>query len=264
MTTKVKVRAVAERGPTGPLSQGEVIHFDELLAEIDRGMKAWRRIGEMLAEVQAHRLYRETHATFIEFVRDRWGWGERYTFRLMAAPKTASDFESRMAVVGDGSAPVFTSESAVRPMSGVHHEQIDAVSAYLVEHCPDGKITGRLAREAVDAVGQPLPPKAMSNIKIDIDELAHPFNELRCDALALGRRLNALAKSTAGSWLRATARDPQSGLIGPLAAALKTIREMIQYATPHQACEKCSATGAFDNDNCPLCHGLNWVPKGSE
>lgn len=81
-----------ELGPANdePLSPEERTRFAELCGIVDRGLTTWIEVGKALHElirgpdgIHSRRLYRETHHNWEAFVRDRWGFGKNYAWRLV-------------------------------------------------------------------------------------------------------------------------------------------------------------------------------------
>lgn len=57
----------------------------QLEAVIERGLSTFIEVGSALMEIRDSRLYRETHATFEDYCRVRWGWSRRYANMNIAA-----------------------------------------------------------------------------------------------------------------------------------------------------------------------------------
>jgi hypothetical protein len=51
------------------------LSLPELERVIERGQQTFIEVGRALLEIRDRRLYRETHATFEAYCRERWGWG---------------------------------------------------------------------------------------------------------------------------------------------------------------------------------------------
>jgi VRR-NUC domain len=59
--------------------------LDELEAIIERGVQTFVEIGLALSEIRETRLYREVHATFDDYCRERWDFTDRRARQLIAA-----------------------------------------------------------------------------------------------------------------------------------------------------------------------------------
>lgn len=68
--------------PTAELAECEAI--------IERGIGTFVEVGEALLRIRDSRLYRETHGTFEDYCRERWGWTRRQANRTIAAADVAS------------------------------------------------------------------------------------------------------------------------------------------------------------------------------
>jgi len=58
---------------------------DNLESVIERGIHSFIEVGAALAEIREGRLYRESHSTFEEYCRERWGMDKRNANRYIEA-----------------------------------------------------------------------------------------------------------------------------------------------------------------------------------
>ena len=65
------------------------LSLPELERVIERGQQTFIEVGRALLEIRDRRLYRETHATFEAYCRERWGWGRSNAYELMDAARVA-------------------------------------------------------------------------------------------------------------------------------------------------------------------------------
>lgn len=56
---------------------------------IERGLATFVEVGEALLEIRDSRLYRDTHGSFEDYCRERWGFSESRASRLIAASEVA-------------------------------------------------------------------------------------------------------------------------------------------------------------------------------
>lgn len=63
------------------------LSLPDLETVIERGQVTFIEVGRALMEIRDRRLYRETHATFEAYCRERWGWGRNYANKHIAAAK---------------------------------------------------------------------------------------------------------------------------------------------------------------------------------
>ncbi len=59
-----------------------------LEATIERGLATFIEVGQALMEIRERRLYRETHATFEDYCRERWGLKRPRAYELIEAAQT--------------------------------------------------------------------------------------------------------------------------------------------------------------------------------
>jgi len=67
----------------------EKTRFNELEAIIERGLETFVDVGLALLEIRDGRLYRESHATFDAYCRERWGWSRDYGYKLIRSAEVA-------------------------------------------------------------------------------------------------------------------------------------------------------------------------------
>lgn len=65
------------------------LSLPELERVIERGQQTFIEVGRALLEIRDRRLYRETHATFEAYCRERWGWSRQHAMRQMDAAQVA-------------------------------------------------------------------------------------------------------------------------------------------------------------------------------
>jgi len=80
----------------------------ECEAVIERGLATFVEVGAALLEIRGHRLYRETHATFEDYCRERWSFTDRRARYLMEAaeigtmvPNVGNERQARALVAGE-------------------------------------------------------------------------------------------------------------------------------------------------------------------
>lgn len=113
-------------------------------AAIDTLRTAFWVAGQALRTVRAAKLYRETHATFEEYVADRWDMSRAQAYRLMEAAPLAE----RLSPIGD----TRLNEAQVRELMPVAdaHGKDAAVTVYRTVAEADGvKVTAAVIKGAV-------------------------------------------------------------------------------------------------------------------
>jgi hypothetical protein len=126
---------------------------------IEGGLAAFLEVGAALAEVKGSRLYRETHGTFADYCRDRWGMGKSRAYQLIDAS----------AIVGEMSTTVDKPESEwpVRPLkklppeerAGAWEEAVEVAGGQPTQAQVEQVVESRLPPpETSTAVDKPEPP----------------------------------------------------------------------------------------------------------
>jgi hypothetical protein len=118
---------------SAPMSKGECQTLKEYERAIDRGLTTFYAVGTALAAIRDGRLYRETHNTFEEYCRERWGFTRMRASQMIAA---SAVYEN----VNHGLQPPATERQA-RPLTALPAEQQAAVWQKAVESAPNGTIT---------------------------------------------------------------------------------------------------------------------------
>jgi hypothetical protein len=79
------------RGPFGGVVVSVPVRqaLAECEATIERGLATFREVGAALLRIRDERLYRNSHTTFEEYVRERWGFSKPYAHRQIQAAEIA-------------------------------------------------------------------------------------------------------------------------------------------------------------------------------
>jgi hypothetical protein len=85
----------------------------EAVAVIERGLQTFVEVGNALLEIRDSRLYRESHGTFEQYCRERWGWGRNYVNKQIAAAEVANNLGTF----------VPKTEAVARELAGLDPEQ---------------------------------------------------------------------------------------------------------------------------------------------
>jgi len=111
---------VAEEGGEGvteivkSLTDVELSTLDKYEAVINRGLKTFADVGNALLAIRDARLYREQHATFEAYCRDRWGMSRIHAHRMIDAARVCD-------VLPIGNKP--TNEAQARPLARLPAEE---------------------------------------------------------------------------------------------------------------------------------------------
>jgi hypothetical protein len=74
----------------GSLVAGRSSRLAELEAVVEAGLQTFVEVGMALLEIRGERLYRETHGTFEDYCRERWGWSRIHAHRQIDAARVAT------------------------------------------------------------------------------------------------------------------------------------------------------------------------------
>jgi len=105
------------------------------------GLKNFVEVGTALLEIQQHRLYRATHATFAAYCKERWGMAKSQAYRVMEsaqivgflpvkvgeeAPLKVQSSTDDLSPMGDTSNPLPApnNERSIRPLTKVPKEKV--------------------------------------------------------------------------------------------------------------------------------------------
>ncbi len=80
---------------SSPLSEAERAELAAAESRIQRGLSGFIDAGAALSLIKDNRLYRDTHATYEGYLRDRWGLGQDYANKLILAMTIALDLERK-------------------------------------------------------------------------------------------------------------------------------------------------------------------------
>src|SRR5687767_15056555 len=79
---------------TNELTGPEHERLVELESTIQRNFQGFLHTGEALSEIRDAKLYRQTHATFESYVRQRWGLKLSRAYQLMDAAGVVEDLKT--------------------------------------------------------------------------------------------------------------------------------------------------------------------------
>jgi len=168
---------------TGP----EQRKLNDLETVIELGLQTFVEVGAALSIIREQRLYRESHGTFEDYCRERWGWTRQRAAQLI----DASDTVAALSTIVD-TPP--TNEGQARELVSVPQEERAEVWTEAVRTAPikngKPKVTARHVRDTAER-------RAGSNGK--------PFSELVREGMELSEDANEAARAT-GLSLRAFRR----------------------------------------------------------
>jgi len=119
--------------------------LDQHEAVIEQGLQTFVEVGTALLEIRDGRLYRQTHATFEEYCRERWGFTDRRARMLISAAEVVSNIKSGTTV------PILPdSERSIRPLTHLDPDTQREAWTKAVDTAPNGKVTAAHVQRVVD------------------------------------------------------------------------------------------------------------------
>ncbi len=143
-----------------PLSAAsmETASLADLEAVIERGKQAFYEVGAALLTIRERRLYRDTHATFEAYCRERWDFSRPRAYRLIDAARVTGLLSTTV------DTPLPASESQARELAPLKDapEAVAAVWREVTEHAAEtgAKITAATVRAAVREHLEPPEPES--------------------------------------------------------------------------------------------------------
>ena len=129
------------------LSAIELTELSQLEERIERGLRTFVEVGTALLRIRDGRLYRDHHATFEDYCKERWGMVRRQADRLIQAAEVTENLRPAGLILPG-------SERQTRPLTTLDPEdQITAWSrAVELAENGNGKITGQVVEKAVEEI----------------------------------------------------------------------------------------------------------------
>ena len=145
---------------------GEILpSLAECEETIARGVRGYVEAGEALRTIRDARLYRETHGTFEDYCRERWGWNRNRADQLITSAATSLQLE------GSG-APAPANEAQARELVGLPADEAAHIMRTAAE--TGQNITARIIRETRVQITQPKETPKETNMTAAPSRLAIP------------------------------------------------------------------------------------------
>ena len=126
---------------------GEILpSLAECEETIARGVRGYVEAGEALRTIRDARLYRETHGTFEDYCRERWGWNDSRARQLIGAAQAVT-------AVTELGAPTPANEAQARELVGLPAEEAAQIMRTAAE--TGQTVTARIIRETRVQITQP-------------------------------------------------------------------------------------------------------------
>ena len=132
--------------------------LEKLEQIIDNHKKSGLEAGKAFLAIRDKKLYRQSHETFEDYLRERWGYTRQYGYMLIDYAQTVETL--KMSTMVDKP----DNERQTRPLTGLEpKEQVKAweQATKLADGAP---VTGKIVKQAVDMIthkeAKPAPKKA--------------------------------------------------------------------------------------------------------
>lgn len=123
------------------LMSKEVHLLERCEAVIERGLKTFVEVGKALMEIRDRRLYRDTHETFQDYCKERWGMDRQRAYQLIKASTVAENVNKCLQIPAN--------EGQARELGKLPDEQQAEAWEEAIERT-DGKPTAAAVAEVVD------------------------------------------------------------------------------------------------------------------
>lgn len=115
---------------------------------IEQGLISYREAGKALMDIRDYGLYKQSHATFEEYLKSRWNWERSYAHRLIEAAKVADN------LLPIGNVP--SNEAQARELTKLPTSDLQraayGVAETIAEQNKAGKVTAKDVKNAVEIV----------------------------------------------------------------------------------------------------------------
>ena len=129
-----------------PLAPAQSARLSALETVIRNAERTFVKVGKALMEIRDSRLYRQTHATFKEYCRDRWNMSRSFAHRLIESAEVAQ------ILLPIGNIPA--TESQARPLTSLAPDQMREAWTHATDTAMAAgrPVTARDVQTAVDGV----------------------------------------------------------------------------------------------------------------
>lgn len=231
---------VARPEASSEMSHLELHDLERNEGIIKRGMRSFIEVGEALQDIRYRRLWRKSHDSFRDYLKDRWGMGAPYATRLISGSEVAKRI------------PAIQNEAQAREVARIPYTD----QAKVVER----------ASQIAQSVGRPLSAKDIrmastepSTITareerdgevVTMESQSEMWQQAEDMLADIKRTARLLTLNHEGVWLK-----PH---IDTVEARIKDCQRILEGAKPHAPCPVCS--GGIRKD-CEACRDRGWLPK---
>jgi hypothetical protein len=235
----------------GTLLVTEESDFRRCEEVIEKGMSTFVEVGQALARIRDGKLYRDTHGTFAAYVKNRWGYGRDWAYKLIEAAGVTENvyhgIQTRPSLP-----PILTpSERQARELAKAPPEKQAGIWSEVVEEHGEevtaAKVAEAVARSAKAEPADDEPAEEPDAIEVTLSD---PWWASVC------RDLNAIRKGIDERLCDPLLEPHMRSWCGRVTAELRQIRSTIKNAAPAERCLRCRGIGCSRClDTGLLCYG---------
>jgi hypothetical protein len=183
-------RSAAPKASTD-LTAAETDRLVELEQTVDRGLRTFVEVGQALAEIRHHKLYRASHDTFERYCRERWGFTRQRALQFIDAAAVTT-------VVVKAGLPAPTNEAQARELVPLRKRPDELETAW------------RDILTAANAAGRSPWAELVRQNVIEVQHRDHPSSPTRARAAARGAPDEPAPADTEHAVVRAVERFEQA------------------------------------------------------
>ncbi len=139
------------------LTSTEAKDLRKLESVIERGQKTFIEVGKALMEINQRKLYRDTHSTFPDYCREKWGFAKSRAYQLIESAKVVGNVHS----CGQIEPPA--NEAQARPLAQLPVAQQANAWQDVVDECKER--------------GEPVTAAAVADVVEKYKAQAEPYRE---------------------------------------------------------------------------------------
>ena len=143
------------------LTSTEAKDLRKLESVIERGQKTFIEVGKALMEINQRKLYRDTHSTFPDYCREKWGFAKSRAYQLIESAKVVGNVHS----CGQIEPPA--NEAQARPLAQLPVAQQANAWQDVVDECKER--------------GEPVTAAAVADVVEKYKAQAEPYREIEPD-----------------------------------------------------------------------------------
>lgn len=235
------------------LTTDELQKLTDLESQIDKGIQTFLDVGSALSEIRDNKLYRSTHMTFDQYLRDRWGFSRGYGYYLIQAAEVSENVfggERHNLTEQATDLPPIPTERHARALAKAPPNKQKEAWAKATANAAKSKPT---VRETGQAVAEVIEAQHVRNVD-PAEQLANNIKTASQSGRELIRHMN-----DAMSLLESLRPTPGFELLvsknQQIKSFMQSAKNCISASLPAAICPKCKGKP----NGCPTCGNLGWI-----